>query len=206
MDTVEHNWKRIEAWLTSHLPEVVADLNPPASASQITRVEAHFQVRFPEDLRRFYAMHNGQQGQSLGAFFGLSVMSLERILELRSISGDNTASDLDPESKSLPANTIKPWFVGAKWVPVADDGGGGYFAVDFDPDREGQVGQVINYGRAARTKVVIASNFGTFLGWMADALDQGKGRVYESAGLKLFDHADLGNGDFEECLVRVFGS
>jgi hypothetical protein len=52
-----------------------------------------------------------------------------------------------------------------------------------------------------QNKLVIAPDFASFLKWVADELERGKGRVYEAVGLRLFDHADLGDGNLEDGLL-----
>jgi internalin A len=200
-------WNRIKQWYAANAPGIIGDLNPPATSEQIQKLEARFDVVFPEAVRSFYATNNGQRGEhgNFGGFFGLEIMSLERILAIRSFSGETEISEIDEASVSVPANAIRPWFVGAKWIPFAEYGSSGFFAIDFEPDTAGRSGQIINYGRYARTKVVIAADFATFLEWIANDLERGKGRIYESAGMRLFDHADLGDGNIEDGLVKLFG-
>jgi len=59
---------RLEAWLAENAPPLRALLNPPASAADIAAFEAHTALGVPPELRRLYAVHDGEADGSDGIF------------------------------------------------------------------------------------------------------------------------------------------
>ncbi|NPC91257.1 hypothetical protein HOO54_03060 [Bacillus sp. WMMC1349] len=49
------------------------------------------------------------------------------------------------------------------WIPISSDGSGNHIGIDLDPDKEGKVGQVINFGADEEVKYVIAYQLKDFL-------------------------------------------
>ncbi len=215
MKNIAKVWSEISGWLEQNLPEVITDLNPPASEEQLQQFEINFGLALPEDCKTLYRMHNGQRGQYRGAFFGMEFMPLERILVATGNPKRNGVAypknaELEPNDlaetwRSVPELAIRPMWVSGRWIPFAELGAD-MLGIDFDPGSAGSEGQIINYGRYATTKVVLAKDFAGYLSWVATELALGKGRVYESAGLKLFTHADLIDGDVIEAMVKLFGT
>jgi internalin A len=209
MDAVEHNWNRIEAWLSSNLPEVITDLNPPASDEAMTRTETVLGLTLPEDLKALYRLHDGQRQQAFGAFFGLWFLSLERLTarwqEWQQIIVHDPALALsaDLPLTSTPEGAIQRAHADSAWIPFSEDGLSGHFAIDFHPGLHGQSGQVITFGRYVQNKVVVATDLSSLLAWVADELERGKGRVSEAAGMRIFAHMDLADGNFEDGLRRL---
>jgi cell wall assembly regulator SMI1 len=207
MENETLEWNRIEAWFQTNLPEVIADLNPPASEDAINHAEAELAITLPESFKALYRLHNGQQQQSFGVFFGQSFLSLERMFERR--GGMLAILEHEPEfaigedmlNTSIPEKAIQLRHVDSGWIPFAENGGSEYLSLDFHPGECGHSGQIINFGRLMNNKLVIALDFAGFLKWVADELERGKGRVYEAVGLRLFDHADLGDGNLEDGLL-----
>ncbi|MGF1583190.1 MAG: SMI1/KNR4 family protein [Gemmataceae bacterium] len=74
---MEHPWKRIESWLATKAPHILAELNPPASARQLAETKQFLGVQFPEVVRATYLRHNGQTGG--GMLDGREWLSPERI-------------------------------------------------------------------------------------------------------------------------------
>ncbi|MFJ9499072.1 SMI1/KNR4 family protein [Brevibacillus centrosporus] len=42
------------------------------------------------------------------------------------------------------------------WLPISKDWGGNHLGLDLDPDEQGRMGQVINFGRDEEVKYVVA--------------------------------------------------
>lgn len=59
---------------------------------------------------------------------------------------------------STPAGAIQKKYLHYKWLPVFSDYGGNYIGVDLDPDINGTIGQVINFGRDVEDMYVLAPN------------------------------------------------
>jgi hypothetical protein len=59
---------KLEAWLARYAPPLRALLNPPATAADIAVFEARTALVVPPDLRRLYAVHDGEADGSDGIF------------------------------------------------------------------------------------------------------------------------------------------
>jgi internalin A len=202
------SWNRIIVWFSSHLPEVIADLNPPATMSELEYAQKMLGIELPQDLKDLYLIANGQKEQSYGVFFGYSFLSLGRMLEHWSMWKNLFVEDpqygMDQVRTSVPPSTIKLQYINNAWIPFTIDGLLNHFGLDFDPDQDGIKGQIINFGRYANQKVLLTTSFADFLTWVANNLECGKGRVFDAAGMKIFDHVDLGGVNLEDGLVNIF--
>jgi cell wall assembly regulator SMI1 len=183
MENVTRDWNRIEAWLKTNLPEVIADLNPPASEDAINHAEEVLGIELPESFKALYRLHNGQQQQSFGVFFGQSFLSLEQMLMRYAvwkgivIHDPVSALGADLPFTSTPEGAIQLRYADAAWIPFTE------------------AGASENFG--------LAPDLPSFLAWVADELERGKARVYESLGMRLFDHADLGDHNLEDGLRKL---
>jgi cell wall assembly regulator SMI1 len=207
MENVTRDWYRIEAWFKIYLPEVIADLNPPASEDAINHAQTELGVTLPDSFKALYRLHDGQRQNSRGAFFGHWFMSLEQMLmryaDWKGIVVHDPASALgaDLPFTSTPEGAIQLRYADAAWIPLTEDGLSGHFGLDFNPGERGHAGQVIMFGRYVHNKLVAAPDLPSFLGWVADELEIGKGRIFEADGLRQFSHADLMGGlSFEDSL------
>ena len=209
MDAIERDWSRIEAWLGTNLPPVLNDLNPGASDEQLTRLERHLSQNLPEAWKALYHVCNGQRQESHGVFFGNAFLDLERVAADWDAWNDIVIHDpasalgADLPFTSTPEGAVQLRYADAGWLPFTANGMGDHFGVDLHPGPSGRHGQVIYFGRNIRNKVVVAPDLAAFIGWVADELERGKGRVHEASGMQLFDHADLGDGNPEDGLRRI---
>ncbi len=64
---------------------------------------------------------------------------------------------------SFPEGAIKKKYFNPNWIPIIFDNLGNYIGIDLDPDVNGKVGQVINFGRDEEDMFVIADSFEKFL-------------------------------------------
>ena len=176
---------KLKQWLCIHLPEVVADLNGPATTNQIQLVEDQVGVVFPSEFKSLYLEHNGQidPGSSFGMFYGLVFLSLERISSECmgwAETVDLGITDADEFCRSHLIGTVKEEYANKKWIPFAYDGCGNYLGLDFDPDKNGTKGQIINFGSDEDIKYVYASSFGEFMLWYIQQLENGNYYIGDS--------------------------
>lgn len=199
----------LTAWFGQHLPEVVADLNPPVTSEALADLEEVIGTELPAEVRALYQWHDGQRGQAQGLFFGQQFLPVSQVKEQWQMWRDLLQGDpqlmADLTQVVWPPQAIRAVYFDPGWIPFSADGLGGHFATDLNPETGGRRGQIINYGKYASKKVVLAANMHEFLEWMAGQLQAGKGRVYESAGMRLFDHADWGDINLEDGLEKTFG-
>lgn len=74
--------------------------------------------------------------------------------------------------RSIPPNSIQPYYYHKGWVILLKDNIGNQVAMDLLPGPAGQVGQIILFGRDFDTKLVIASSLQEFLFVFVTDLEQ----------------------------------
>nr|WP_281378783.1 leucine-rich repeat domain-containing protein [Paenibacillus phyllosphaerae] len=157
------------------MPELAAALRPAASIEDIRGAERTMGVEFPAPLRELYLLHDGEEADGTGLFWGLRFLPLDEV-----VSSWHTWSDLEEaygamgDHYSVPSGWIKESYINVQWIPFAEDGGGNHLGVDLDPDEQGLNGQIINFGRDEQMKYVIARNLTDFLQFLRDELKNGR--------------------------------
>jgi len=171
----------LKQWLSVNIPEIVDDLNEPATSDEIGKIENQLGVALPEDFKDMYLEHNGQSGEGdiQGVFYGLSFLSLEDVNEELIIWAEIVDSGMNDDvcSKSHVSGMIKENYANKLWIPFAYDGGGNILGLDLDPGEKGTIGQVINFGADEDTKYVLASSFSKFMAWYVKELEKGNYRI-----------------------------
>ena len=70
----------LAAFIQEHHPDLIADLNPPATDEQLDTLETLIGQRLPEDFRQLYRLANGQDGLETPLFpNGYQFMTLDEI-------------------------------------------------------------------------------------------------------------------------------
>lgn len=82
--------------------------------------------------------------------------------------------------RSIPPNSIQPYYYHKGWVILLKDNIGNQVAMDLLPGPAGQVGQIILFGRDFDTKLVIASSLQEFLFGFVTDLEQGNFQIDSS--------------------------
>lgn len=135
-------WARLERWLSEHCKELDGALRPGASPNKIEAIEQHLGFSLPEQVRSFYGIHDGQTESSPELFDGFRFLPLDDLFTEWSMWKDDPAPK-DFETESASANTVKPVWWNARWLPFAANGCGDNHAIDLDPNPEGEYGQII---------------------------------------------------------------
>jgi len=162
-------------------------VNSPATEDEVQALESHIGHKLPDDLRAIYLMHNGEFGDLdyhaddvliPMLMCGYAFMSLEEIASdydlWEKITRDKKEADKlfpgsgDEKFYSYPAGTIEPVCFNSGRIPFASDGGGNNLAIDLFPDKQGIVGQVINFGRDDYKLFQISKDFTGFLKFTLD--------------------------------------
>ena len=186
---------RFYAWVETHLPLIAASLGDPAPERLMAETEHALGVTFPPAFRALYARHDGQrEPHTSGPFYGLSFLALDRVRRewtgWARMADDGTAAALERPPSSMRSHVpglVRPRYANRGWIPFADDAGGNYLGLDFDPDVDGRPGQVINFGRDEDVKYVVADSFGGFLDWLVDEWESGNHRVeIDQDGVEIF--------------------
>ncbi|MDX6007970.1 SMI1/KNR4 family protein [Cupriavidus necator] len=165
---MHQTWLQIRSLLETRSCLSLFDLNPPASADAIRSLERHIRLSLPQSFKELLALHNGQgPGRKCGLFFGDEFLSITEIQtqwdNWKSLEDENLNEELASSMSSQPPGVVKPHYLNSRWVPFTHDGGGNHSALDFDPDSEGHIGQVIAFGRDEDEKKLLGSSFEDFL-------------------------------------------
>jgi cell wall assembly regulator SMI1 len=143
-------------------------LNPGVTRADIEELEAHLGVALPASLTAFLAQHNGQANEAaVGVYLGCLLLSTQGIRSQwdtwRSIDEEAMNEDCAEFMSSEPKGAIKPMYTNRQWIPLTHDFGGNHVGLDFDPDIDGNEGQVITFGRDEDQKRLIADSFEDFI-------------------------------------------
>lgn len=151
-------------------------LKAGVSDEEIKQAEKIIGISFPKELAELYKCNNGNIEKSnkpilLGGILGLNFLCMEELVEQWNIWRDLDGEDyFDEFSTSTPPKAIKCTYTNKGWIPFACDGGGNFIGIDMNPDINGIVGQVINFGRDEDNKYVLAENLSQFLDLMIDII------------------------------------
>ena len=174
-NNVDVEFARIRQWAEANFPALLERLNPGLTEAEIAGAP---DIAASEQLKQLYALANGESRNGIGFFFGLRFMPINEVA--RTAQAWRDAARSDPElaedgefHSSDPAGAITAKYINSGWIAFADDFGGNHLSVDTAPGPAGTAGQVINSGRDEERKRVIAGSLASFLGWMADMLEQG---------------------------------
>ncbi len=166
---MKQQWQRLEAWLKTHNPALLADLKPPASDADIQELEQKLGVKLPEDFVECLKVHDGQRGGGEWLFSGSEFLSSKRILEEWAIWKDLLDGGDFDGVEAEPGKGIKPVWWSPKWIPFTYNGAGDHLCLDLDPTSQGCSGQVITlwHDDGARKKKA-----DSFTQWFAEFVDK----------------------------------
>ena len=188
-------WQWLENWLVKNAPEVINDLNDGCSLEQLLEVENEIGIELPQSFKEFYLIHNGQKDEDyFGLFYGVSLLPLNKIVEEMSVWNGiidefgeaEMKESFDKYETSFMPNKLKAKYASKKWLPFAIICDNCYLGLDFEPEIDGTVGQVINFGREEEQKAVLADSFEEFIDWYMQELERGNYLIYEKDGYKQF--------------------
>jgi len=151
-------------------------LNAKATEDDIAKLDDYFGYSINE-LKDIYSINNGDKlisskGFFLGSFMGFEFLPIDRVISVHK-SWKKTQLSSNYRGTSFPEGCIKPCYTNEKWIPIFGDSGGNYIGIDYDPDENGTMGQVINFGRDEDNKFVIANNLNAFLEFVKTQIENG---------------------------------
>ena len=136
-------WQQLENQLSAHNPELLADLNPPATDAQIRELEQAIGLQLPADFGACLKIHDGQRGRATWLFDGYEFLSSEKILMEWVVWIDLLDDgEFDGRAASVDAGIKTEWW-SKGWVPFSSNGMGDHFCLDLEPAAQGRRGQVI---------------------------------------------------------------
>jgi cell wall assembly regulator SMI1 len=177
---MQDQWERIERRLGALGCVAEMKLRPGAPRERIAAAEHVLGLHFPESLRHFLAIRDGQDGH--GLVFGQKLLPVDDIRKQwevwRSIDEAGMNADCAEFMRSSPEGHVKAMYCNPAWIPITHDGSGNHIGVDLDPDVRGQVGQIIAFGRDEDVKRVLAPTFehlaDLLVAWLERATWNGK--------------------------------
>lgn len=165
-------WTQYEAWLSERWPDVLADLNPPATDQELSSLEDALGVPLPQDYKDCLRVHNGQRYTRGAVLAEGEFLSTEAIAQQWAVWKDLLDSSDFEGLESEPQAGIKNDWWNARWIPFTHDGGGNHLCLDMDPAADGAVGQVIAMWHDMEERTVEGTGFGAwFEQYVRDALD-----------------------------------
>lgn len=163
-DDVAAVWERAHRWLRENAPDALAWLRPPVSADALARAEQILGVMLPEDVRRSYEIHDGQE-EDVSLFAGLRLASLEEMITVWRWNVEFIAEQGEMEglARGIPPDAVRSVWRSRGWIPILRDGGGNHVVVDLDPGPVGVRGQLVYAYVKHDDRPRIATSFTEFL-------------------------------------------
>ncbi|MDP4183437.1 MAG: SMI1/KNR4 family protein [Bacillota bacterium] len=156
-----------------------SNLNPSAKNEDFADIEEKMGFALPDELKALYFCNNGDRENLEGSILGLRFLPVaEMFLNwcdwLYILRDKEFMKACEANSESVPQGAIKKVYANRKWVPFCHDQEGNHIGIDLDPDSDGTVGQIINFGRDEDKKYVIANSFKEFMILIINILDKKK--------------------------------
>jgi cell wall assembly regulator SMI1 len=200
-------WKRIEVWLERNVPELTNTLCAGASITQIQAAEQSLGIKFPDDVRISYALHNGEvkvtssSQDYLGLFDSDGFLGLDEMVSqwqswtesLRFVDQSDTNRNQCGEVKDL-------WW-SPLWVPITHSLSGNDKCLDLDPALNGNYGQIISVWTDPSPRVVKFTSFAEMLEDYAIRLETGQ-IVFSEEYRCLVDIEELSDDEWKSVLKK----
>lgn len=166
---MKKQWERLEAWLKTNNPALLADLNPPASDADIQKLEQQLGVKLSTDFVECLKVHDGQRCGAGWLFSDSEFLSSQRILDEWAIWKDLLDGGDFDGAEAEPGTGIQPIWWSPKWIPFTYNGAGDHLCLDLNPSSGGRAGQVITlwHDDGARKKKA-----DSFARWFAEFVDK----------------------------------
>ena len=173
MSSIAASMQIFSDWLQQHYPQGWQDLNPPATAEQLSELEQLLGFALPSALREMLAIHNGQAGDAGYLFDGQEFLSAERIAQewtvWKKLLDDKTFAG----NRSRAEKGIRNDWWHPGWVPFTGNGCGDHFCIDTQPAEGGEAGQVITLWHDMSERDRLASGLEQWLKDYTDDLKAG---------------------------------
>jgi cell wall assembly regulator SMI1 len=196
---------RIFNWVRAHAPQTLAQLNPPASHTDIQAVETALGLPLPDAFKTLLNVFDGEDGETWLAILGdgHQLLSCQQIIEQYRLAQEFGAREVEPEMETVAfwkdriennvifvKGAVKPLLLAPRWVPFTSMNGDIIRYFDFDPAPGGTLGQVIEVDAEGCSYQVLASSFEDWLHRYADDLEAGRYQVDEEGFIESIEPPD----------------
>lgn len=177
---MEQSWARIVAWCERMAPRTAAAIRAPAEPAALTRAEAAVGRKWPEELRQWYRLQDGVEGQArlLPSYAPLSSSELVNTWRMyqevfEELYGDHetyvsSLADLERRPAGEPAGMFLP-----SYLPIASTNAATDIFVDCRPGP--RTGCVVEYLREdADHRGIRWDSLSVMLEDVADSLEKGR--------------------------------
>jgi cell wall assembly regulator SMI1 len=168
-------WSRIEEKLNSKSTSLTQVLSEPALPNENLSHLLGFNSGIL-DLNDSLQVHDGQKHGLLPLVEPWILLKSKQIIEQRNrlikLFLDSNNFDIDAEVETI--GFVKPDVWNRNWIPFAADGAGNFLCVDCDPDKGGEIGQVILWASDPPYVEVIAPSYRAWLEQFVSDLEAGK--------------------------------
>lgn len=193
MSAVESSWTRIEGWLRANAPDVIDQLNGPASREQLEQAAAAVGV-LPDDYASLLGIRNGAFDPSgaAGVFEGWVLYSVAQALDVRDamarVAAETRRAYPEADSRMRPAPGIRRTLWDDAWLPIAVAEGDARTLVllDLGPDQPARRGQLLRYAVDEDPRVV-APSVSAWLERIAVSMEAGRVQVTRDDDLVYLD-------------------
>ena len=166
-------WGRIEAWITTHAPKLLAELRPPATLNQIGAAEAVLGVQLPDDVRALYRLHDGNGRAGSGLLGGWTWLDLATVVDEWNVWKELLDKGTFEGAETSPASGVCGDWWNTKWIPITYSGAGDHHCVDLAPVEGGTSGQIIEMWHDMDGRPRVAVGIHAWLEQLATGLESG---------------------------------
>lgn len=176
--TIKSLWQRLESWANNNAPEMLDELQGPASDIEIDELEKRLQLTLPEEFKESLLIHNGEDdGWPARVFYEYGAyLPTPEIYNTwkRRLSAAKEYESFNEDEEQRSDHQIKPLAFSERWIPIMDSNGDVIWAIDLDPGETGINGQIIEIDWESESIRVTAQSFYHFFQRYVELLEGGK--------------------------------
>ena len=162
---MEHNFKIFLEGIKNIYPNINEE-QLAVTEGHVLEIEKNMNVQFNNELKIWFRLIGNAKFGIDGFLAGMEIYSADEMFEewksWREFDGDKNLNNSIYYSSS-PEGAVRCRYTNPKWIPLAHDYCSNYIGVDLDPDINGKVGQIIDFGRDENNKKVIANSIKEYL-------------------------------------------
>jgi len=167
---IQNLWNRLEVWAEANAPAMLEDLNPGADHADVISLQDSLGMELPTTFVESLKIHNGESdGWPFKVFAGRGAyLTTEDILKnwnlRKEIAREMAAYEEELKERVIEVDgPVKAVSFSPRWIPFMDCNSDIFWAMDFDPEDGGVVGQIIEVDFEGASWKVIADSFEGFL-------------------------------------------